>query len=139
MLLFSDVGNPSYGQGTLVGVPLLSKQVADPKTEWSAVLESRTSNETANNNPNTVIHVSVRLIFIFIYYLGMWSSLYIYIWNYFYYFFKIIPAANAIVGKWQMEIDVKKGPNAVSYTHSTPIFILFNPWSKGNFIIKWKF
>lgn len=66
-VFFSDVGNPSYGQGTLVGVPLLSKQTADPKTEWSAVLESRASNENANNVSNTVLHVSVSILF-------FWSS-----------------------------------------------------------------
>ncbi|XP_034945825.1 annulin-like [Chelonus insularis] len=43
---------------------------------------------------------------------------------------KIVPPVNAIVGKWKVDIDVKKKDRtgATSFTTHQPIYILFNPW-----------
>ncbi|KAJ9601814.1 hypothetical protein L9F63_000042 [Diploptera punctata] len=86
-----DAEKPSYGQGTLMAVPLLAKGT-EPGTAWNAVLDSCTEN---------MIRV------------------------------KVTPAADAIVGKWKIDIDTKlKNDGAVSYSHKHPFYILFNPWCR---------
>lgn len=41
----------------------------------------------------------------------------------------ITPAANCIVAAWRIDIDTKlTDGGSLSYTHSLPIYVLFNPW-----------
>ncbi|XP_066587609.1 annulin isoform X2 [Prorops nasuta] len=43
---------------------------------------------------------------------------------------KIVPSANALIGKWKVDIDTKnkETEGAVSYTMESPFYLLFNPW-----------
>ncbi|XP_029048718.1 annulin isoform X1 [Osmia bicornis bicornis] len=43
---------------------------------------------------------------------------------------KIVPSANAIIGKWKMDIDTKNRnlDGAISYTMKQPFYLIFNPW-----------
>ncbi|XP_043792273.1 annulin isoform X2 [Apis laboriosa] len=43
---------------------------------------------------------------------------------------KIVPAPDAIIGKWRMDIDTKNKSTdgAVSYTMKQPFYLIFNPW-----------
>lgn len=43
---------------------------------------------------------------------------------------KIVPSANAIIGKWRMDIDTKNRnlDGAISYTMKQPFYLIFNPW-----------
>ncbi|XP_053985887.1 annulin isoform X1 [Hylaeus volcanicus] len=49
---------------------------------------------------------------------------------------KIVPNANAIIGKWNMDIDTKNKnlDGAVSYTMKNPFYLIFNPWSEGDVV-----
>jgi hypothetical protein len=44
-----------------------------------------------------------------------------------------VPSANAIIGKWKMEIDTKnkESEGAVSYTMDDPFYLICNPWCEG--------
>lgn len=43
----------------------------------------------------------------------------------------ITPGADCVVAQWKMDIDTKlKDNGAVSYSHGSGIFILYNPWCK---------
>ncbi|XP_049802797.1 annulin isoform X1 [Schistocerca nitens] len=86
-----DAEKPSYGQGTLVAVPLLAKG-AESGAAWNAVLDS---------SADDILRI------------------------------QITPAADAIVGKWKMDIDTKlKNDGAVSYSYKDPFYILYNPWCR---------
>ncbi|XP_046608601.1 annulin isoform X1 [Neodiprion virginianus] len=42
---------------------------------------------------------------------------------------KIIPAADAKIGKWKMDVDTKWQDNsAISFTVNDPFYVIFNPW-----------
>ncbi|XP_033324173.2 transglutaminase isoform X1 [Megalopta genalis] len=45
---------------------------------------------------------------------------------------KIVPNANAIIGKWRMDIDTrnKNLDGAVSFSMRHPFYLIFNPWSE---------
>ncbi|XP_017755331.1 PREDICTED: annulin [Eufriesea mexicana] len=45
---------------------------------------------------------------------------------------KIVPAPNAIIGKWRMDIDTRNKDlnQAVSYTMKHSFYVIFNPWCK---------
>ncbi|XP_076656621.1 transglutaminase isoform X2 [Halictus rubicundus] len=49
---------------------------------------------------------------------------------------KIVPDANAIIGKWKMEIDTKNRnlDGAVSYSMRHPFYLIFNPWSEEDVV-----
>lgn len=41
----------------------------------------------------------------------------------------VTPAVDCIVAAWKIDIDTKLiGGTSLSYTHTQPIYILFNPW-----------
>jgi len=89
----AGVEKPSYGQGTLVAIPLLTK-AEESDENWTAVYEQCVEN---------VLTV------------------------------QITPAANCAVGQWKMDIDTKlKKHGALSYTYRGTIYILFNPWCRGD-------
>lgn len=50
----------------------------------------------------------------------------------------VVTAADCAVGKWSIKIDVVKRTDSSTtvyrYTHSTPIYILFNPWCKDDLV-----
>lgn len=50
---------------------------------------------------------------------------------------QIVPAADAIVGKWRMDIDTKNRnlDGAVSFTMAEPFYLIFNPWCEGNIAV----
>ncbi|XP_031778774.1 annulin isoform X3 [Nasonia vitripennis] len=45
---------------------------------------------------------------------------------------KVTPAADAIIGKWRMDIDTKRrdSEGAVSFTVDNPFYVIFNPWCR---------
>ncbi|XP_017792163.1 PREDICTED: annulin isoform X1 [Habropoda laboriosa] len=47
---------------------------------------------------------------------------------------KIVPAPNAMIGKWNMDVDTKNKnlDGAVSYTMKHPFYLIFNPWCEGD-------
>lgn len=49
---------------------------------------------------------------------------------------KIVPHANAIIGKWKMDIDTKNKnlDGAVSYSMRHPFYLIFNPWSEEDVV-----
>ncbi|XP_031846608.1 transglutaminase isoform X2 [Nomia melanderi] len=49
---------------------------------------------------------------------------------------KIVPAPNAIIGKWRMDIDTKNRnlDGAVSFTMKDPFYLIFNPWCEEDVV-----
>ncbi|KAJ8680712.1 hypothetical protein QAD02_016499 [Eretmocerus hayati] len=49
---------------------------------------------------------------------------------------KITPAADAIIGKWKMDIDTKRkdSEGAVSFTVESPFYLICNPWCKEDVV-----
>ncbi|CAB0036526.1 unnamed protein product [Trichogramma brassicae] len=47
---------------------------------------------------------------------------------------KVTPAADAIIGKWRIEIDTKRreSEGAVSFTVDSSFYLIFNPWARGD-------
>lgn len=47
--------------------------------------------------------------------------------------YKVTPSADAIIGKWKMDIDTKRrdSEGAVSFTVDNPFYVIFNPWCRG--------
>ncbi|XP_012283276.1 annulin isoform X2 [Orussus abietinus] len=43
---------------------------------------------------------------------------------------KVVPDANAMIGKWRMDIDTRRrhSDGAVSYSVQNPFYVIFNPW-----------
>lgn len=92
--LFKDEEKPTFGQGTLIGVPLLKK--SDKSLAWSAILESTDDSK-------------IRV--------------------------KITTPHDCVIGKWRMDVDTKIiNEGAYSYSWSTGIYVLFNPWNKKDIV-----
>ncbi|XP_014213359.1 annulin isoform X2 [Copidosoma floridanum] len=49
---------------------------------------------------------------------------------------KVTPAADAIVGKWRIDIDTKRrdSEGAVSFTVDHPFYMIFNPWCREDLV-----
>lgn len=49
---------------------------------------------------------------------------------------KVTPAADAIIGKWKMDIDTKRrdSEGAVSFTVENPFYLIFNPWCREDVV-----
>ncbi|XP_011169553.1 annulin isoform X1 [Solenopsis invicta] len=49
---------------------------------------------------------------------------------------RVVTSANAIIGKWNMEIDTKnkESEGAVSYTMDQPFYLICNPWCKDDIV-----
>ncbi|XP_011505871.1 PREDICTED: annulin isoform X2 [Ceratosolen solmsi marchali] len=49
---------------------------------------------------------------------------------------KVTPAADAIIGKWNIEIDTKRrdSEGAVSFTVDTPFYLILNPWCRDDVV-----
>ncbi|XP_011147377.2 annulin isoform X2 [Harpegnathos saltator] len=49
---------------------------------------------------------------------------------------KIVPSANAIIGKWKVEIDTKnrESEGAVSFTMQNPFYLICNPWCRDDMV-----
>lgn len=42
------------------------------------------------------------------------------------------PSVKAVIGKWVIQLNLINRSTKTSHAHSTnPIYVLFNPWSKG--------
>ncbi|XP_071448143.1 annulin-like isoform X2 [Hetaerina americana] len=104
----ADTEKPSYGQGSLVAVPVLAKgSMSDDELSHMNMVSTGTGSSVpwkaevdAKNTGDSMIKIEVT------------------------------PSADTMIGMWKMDIDTKlKGAgDAVSYSCPHPIYILFNPW-----------
>lgn len=104
---------PQYGHGTLVATPVLYPGQRS-EASWQAYIDSLHSNFLRLKVRRSLLSLSTLL--------SLSLS-------------QIVPAPDAIIGKWRMDIDTKNKSTdgAVSFTMKHPFYLVFNPWCKGRF------
>ncbi|XP_046385500.1 annulin-like isoform X2 [Ischnura elegans] len=103
----ADTEKPSYGQGTLIAVPVMAKgSMSDNELSHINMASGNHYPWKAEVDPKHISDSSVRI--------------------------EVTPSADTMIGMWKLDIDTKfkshGSGDAVSYSYPHPIYILFNPW-----------